>query len=244
MQPGPPFPLVVLAVPLKHGGPRKRSWLCGIDRGHAPRRIAPRLIASCMSRCHGERPQSSPGPKPRPGWPLSVACPHARGPCTVFNFLNTVAGERGSSHDPELSGSQSPRDTSGICASCLRSHFSRWAPRLSCGAEHDFMDGLRSDLCSCLSLRSTFCSPFATRKLAVAVSGLSASAALGPGLMAYPLLTCLPPSAQQHLLSIFGWSWSSHATIAPCKGPVDLPALWPPVIWFLSPPVSPNSSSA
>jgi len=61
------IPFVFLAVLLKHGGPRKRRWLWVIGGGRAPKRIAPRLIASHILKRHGERPQSSLGPKPRPG---------------------------------------------------------------------------------------------------------------------------------------------------------------------------------
>jgi len=46
----------------KHDISRKWIWLCRIGGGHAPRRIT-----SCMLRCHGERLQSSPGPKLRSG---------------------------------------------------------------------------------------------------------------------------------------------------------------------------------
>jgi len=116
MQSKPPFPSVVLAVPLKHGGPRKWSWLCGIDRGHAPR-----LIASYMLRRHGERSLSSPEPKPRPGRPLATTCPPHSNPRAVFNLLNTVAGKKGSSCDLEFPNSQSPKDTANIYASYLRS---------------------------------------------------------------------------------------------------------------------------
>jgi len=45
----------------------------------------------------------------------------------------------------------------------------------------------------------------------------------GPNLIAYPLLTHLPPSAQQHLLFIFNWSWSSHTC----------PSCWKPAIIIL-----------
>jgi len=96
------------------------------------------------------------------------------------------------------------------------------------------------DQCSDPSLRNTFCSPFTTKELTNAISKLSTSTASGPDFIAYLLLTHLPPSAQQHLLSIFNWSWSSHtfpscwkpATIIPihkpCK-PADSPASYRPI---------------
>jgi len=52
----------------------------------------------------------------------------------VFNLLNTVAGKKGSSHDPEFPNFQSFKDTANIYASYLRSHFSQQTPRLSRGA--------------------------------------------------------------------------------------------------------------
>jgi len=73
------IPFGRLAVPLKHGGPWKRSWQCRIDREHAPR-----LIASHMLMHHGERPQSSPGPKPKPGRPPATTCPPPLKPPCCF----------------------------------------------------------------------------------------------------------------------------------------------------------------
>jgi len=90
MQPKPPF----LAVPLKHGDPRKRNWLCGIDRGYAPRRIAPSLIAAHMLRRHGERPQSSPGPKPRPCRPPATTCPPTQTPVLFSISLTQLLARR------------------------------------------------------------------------------------------------------------------------------------------------------
>jgi len=94
MQPKPPFPSVVLAVTLKHGGLRKQSWLCRIDGGHAPRRIALRLIPSHILRRHGERPQSSPGPKPRLGRPLATTCPPAQTPMLFSTSLAQLLARR------------------------------------------------------------------------------------------------------------------------------------------------------
>jgi len=85
MQPGPPFPMV---VPLRHGGLRKWSWLCGIGGGHASR-----LITSHMWRRHGEHPQSSTGPKPRPGEPPAVACLLAQAPMLFSaSLMQLLAG--------------------------------------------------------------------------------------------------------------------------------------------------------
>jgi len=60
-------------------------------------------------------------------------------------------------------------------------------------------------------------------------SQLSTSTTSGSDLLAYRLLTHLPSSVQQHLLSFFNWSWSSHtfpsnwnpATIFPIHKPAD-----------------------
>jgi len=71
-----------------------------------------------------------------------------------FNLLNTVAGK--GDPEPEFSYAQSPNDTANTYASYLRSHFSQQPPRLSRGAEHRFMNNLRSDQCSDKSLHSTF----------------------------------------------------------------------------------------
>jgi len=94
MQLKPLFPLVVLAVPLNHGGPRKWSWLCGIDGEHAPRLIAPRPIASHMSNRHGGRPQSSPGLKSRPGRPHATICPPAQTPVLFSTSLTQLLARR------------------------------------------------------------------------------------------------------------------------------------------------------
>jgi len=175
MQPRPPFPSVVLAVSLKHGGPR--------------------IITSHMSKHHGECPET---------WQATCnnlsSCSNPR---AVFNLLNTVAGKKGSSCDPEILNSQSPKDTANIYASYLRSHFSQQTPQLYRGAERSFMNDLRSDQCSDSFLYNTFCSLFTTKELATAISKLSTSTASGPDFIAYPLLTHLSPSAQQHLLFIF-----------------------------------------
>jgi len=113
----------------------------------------------------------------------------------VFNLFNTVAGKKGSSCDPEFLNSQSLKDTANIYASYLHSHFSQQNLRLSCGAEHSFMNDLHSDQCSDSSLNNTFCSPFTTKELTTAISKLSTSTASGLDLIVYPLLTHLPPSA-------------------------------------------------
>jgi len=79
MQPMPLIsPSVVLAALLKHGGERKRSWLWRIDRGHAWRRIASHAL-----RCHGERSQSSPGPRSKPP---ATTCPPVLIPVPFLTF--------------------------------------------------------------------------------------------------------------------------------------------------------------
>jgi len=140
-------------------------------------------------------------------------------PRAVFNLLNTVAG-KGSSRNPEFPNSQSSKDTANIYASYLRSHFSQQTSRLSFGAEVNFMNDLRSDQCSDPFLHNTFCYPFTTKELTTAISKLSTSTASGLDFIAYPLLTYLPPTAQQHL-SIFNRSWSSH-TFPSCWKPATI----------------------
>jgi len=109
---------------------------------------------------------------------------------------------------------------------------------LSRGADRSFMNDLRLDQCLDSSLHNTFCSPFTTKELTTAISKLSTSTVSGSGLIAYPLLTHLPPSAQQHLLFIFNWSCSSYtfpscwkpATTIPIHKPgkpADSPASYP-----------------
>jgi len=83
------------------------------------------------------------------------------------------------------------------------------------------MNNLRSDQCSESSLHSTFFSPFTTKELTTAISKFSTSTVSGPDLIAYPLLTHLPPSAQQYFLSIFNWSWSFH-TFPSCWKPATI----------------------
>jgi len=89
MQPKLPFPLVVFAIPLKHGDLRKRSWLCEIDGGYTLR-----LIASHMSRRYGEHSQSSPGPKPRPGRLPATICPPAQTPVLFSTSLTQLLARR------------------------------------------------------------------------------------------------------------------------------------------------------
>jgi len=50
--------------------------------------------------------------------------PPRSNPRAVFNLLNTVAGKKGSSSDPEFPYSESSKGTANIYASYLRSHFS------------------------------------------------------------------------------------------------------------------------
>jgi len=86
-------------------------------------------------------------------------------------------------------------------------------------------------------LHRTFCSSFTTKELTTAISKLSSSYASDHDLIAYPLLTHLPPSAQQHFLFIFNWSWSSHtffscwkpATIILIHKSADSPASFRPI---------------
>jgi len=111
-------------------------------------------------------------------------------PRAVLNLLNTVAGKKGSFRDPEFLNSQSPKDTTNIYAFYTRSHFSQQTPQLCRGAERSFMNDLRSDQCSDLSIHN-FYSPFTTKELTTAISKLSTSTASGPDLTAYPLLTHL-----------------------------------------------------
>jgi len=80
--------------PLKHGGPRKRSWLWGIGGWHAPKRIALRLIASLMLKRYGERLQSSPGPKPRPSRPPAITFPPAQTPVLLSTSLTLLLTRR------------------------------------------------------------------------------------------------------------------------------------------------------
>jgi len=60
-----------------------------IDGGHAPR-----LIASHMLRHHGEHPQSSPGPKLRPGRPPATICPPAQAPVLFSTSLTQLLARR------------------------------------------------------------------------------------------------------------------------------------------------------
>jgi len=143
--------------------------------------------------------------------------------------------------DPELPNSQSRKDTANTYTSYFRSHFSQQTSRLSRGAEHSFTNNILLDQCSDPSFHSTFCFPFTTKEFTTAISKLSTSTAWGPDLIAYPLLTHLLSSAQQHLLFIFNWSWSSHTfffcwkptTIIPIHKPADSPASFCPI--FLIP---------
>jgi len=85
-----------------------------------------------------------------------------------------------------------------------------------------------------LRLYSTFFSRFTTKELTAAIFKHSTSTVSGPDLIAYLLLTHLPPSAQQHL-SIFNWSWSPHT----------FPSCWKPVtIIPMHKPGKPSDSSA
>jgi len=141
--------------------------------------------------------------------------------CAVFNLLNTDAGKKGFSRDPEFPDSQSPKDTANIYAFYLRSHFSQQTPRLSRGTKRSFINDLRSDQCSDSTLYSTFCSPFTTKEFTTAISKLSISTTSGPDLIAYLFLTHFPPSAQQHLLSNPNWFWSSN-TFPSCWKPATI----------------------
>jgi len=153
--------------------------------------------------------------------------------CAVFNLLNRVADKKGSSRDLKFSNSQSSKDTADIYTSYFRSHFSQQTLRLSRSAERSFMNNLRSDQCSDSSLNNIFYSPFTTKELTTAISKLSTSTASGPGLIAYPLVADLPYSDQQHLLSIFNWSWYSltfpHARNLPPLSPFTNSTLQPSI---------------
>jgi len=249
MQPKPPSPSVVLDVPLKHGSPRKRSWLCGIDGGHAPRRITPRLIASHMSKRRGERSLSSSEPKPRPGTPPATTCPPAQTP-VLFSTSLTVAGKKGSSREPEFPNSQSHKDTANIYASYFQSHFSQQTLRLSRGAKRSFMNDLRSDQCSdpipsqhfllTLHHQGTYNCYFQTLNLHClrprphSLSSTNTSSpfspetypfSTGPGFHTpFPHTGNLPP-------------------LSPYTDPVNLPTLQPPIVQFLSLPVSHSLSA-
>jgi len=66
------------------------------------------------------------------------------------------------------------------------------------------MNKLCFDYCSAPSLHNTLC------ELTTVTFKFSTSSASGPDQIAYPLLSHLSPLAQQDILSIFNWPWSSH----------------------------------
>jgi len=184
---------------------------------------------------------SHPGPKPRSGRPPATTYLPAQTPVLFSTAITQLLARRVLPATQNfLTPNKSHKDTANIYASYLRSHFSQQTPRLSHVAERSFMNDLRSDQCSDSYLHNTFYFPFITKELTTAISKLSTSTASGPDFIAYPLLTHLLPSAQQHFLSIFNWSWSFHtfpscwkpATIIPTYKPsktADSPASYRPI---------------
>ena len=90
----------------------------------------------------------------------------------------------------------------------------------------------------CNTLHSTFCTPFSSLELSIAISQLSTSTSSGPDQIIYLLLTHLPQSALHFLLYIFKLSWSTHTfpstwkqstTILKLGKPSDSPSSYRPI---------------
>jgi len=116
------------------GHPPKAWWseeakLAVRDRRRArSRHIVPKLISLHISRRHGERPQSSPGPKPRPGRPPATTCPPDQTSVLFSISLTQLLARRVL---PATQNFRTTKDTANIYASYLRSHFSTNSPPLS-----------------------------------------------------------------------------------------------------------------
>ena len=79
----------------------------------------------------------------------------------------------------------------------------------------------------CNTLHSTFCSPFSSLELSIAISQLSTSTTSGPDQITYPLLSHLPQSSSHFLLHIFNLSWSTHTFPSTWKQSIIIPILKP-----------------
>ena len=171
-------------------------------------------------------------------------------PSEVFSLLRSISGSPSptTSDLPNFPNCHTPVDCANHLSSHLQFHFSTQTPKPFRSTEKAQMNLIRTAHCN--TLHSTFCSPFSSLKLSIAISQLSTSTSSGPDHITYPFLTHLPQSALHFLLYIFNLSWSTHTFPSTWKQSTIIPILKSgnPLTYllhidpFLSLPVPPNSS--
>jgi len=129
-----------------------------------------------------EHPQSSPGPKPRPGRPLAITCPFAQ-ILVLFSTFSSLLLVRWVLPTTQNFQTLKPLKTLPTSMPHTIAHTFLNKLHLSHGAERSFMNILHSDQCSHSSLHSTFCATFTTKELTIAVFRLLTSTASGPDLI-------------------------------------------------------------
>ena len=130
----------------------------------------------------------------------------------MHSFLRSIACfPSSSSSSPNFPNCSSPRESTSVYATYLRSHFSVSQPKALRSRAKGYLPLLSSaEPRAPCSLTHPFCFPFSPSEFHAAASNPSSSIATGPDKVAYPILKHLPRSGMD-FLHIFNLSWSSHS---------------------------------
>ena len=132
-------------------------------------------------------------------------------PKSVYSLLRSIAGSpSSSSSSPNFPNCSSPRESTSVYATYLRSHFSVSQPKTLQSRARGNLSEFHQATCP-MESHLSFCSPFSPIEFLVAASNLSSFTATGPDKVTYPTLKYLPRSGMDSLLHIFNLSWSSHS---------------------------------
>ena len=148
-------------------------------------------------------------------------------PSEVFSLLRSISGSPFPTTCglPNFPSCHIPVDCANHISSHLQSHFSTQTPKLFRSTEKAQMNHIR--IAHCNTLHSTFCSPFSSLELSIAISQLSTSISSGSDQITYPLLIHLPQLALHFLLYIFNLSWSTHTFPSTWKQSTIIPIFKP-----------------